>query len=72
LLGDGFADGLDEVWAVTHLGNERSAAVRRGIGMRLLGVTHRWHPEPSEMFWVGARSDQAPSLPPDEPCPAAG
>jgi RimJ/RimL family protein N-acetyltransferase len=65
-----FADGLPEVWAVTDLENHRSAAVCRRIGMRLLGVTHRWYHEPSLMFWAGARSGQEPSIGPDQPVPA--
>jgi RimJ/RimL family protein N-acetyltransferase len=67
VLAHGFAIGLQEVWAVTHLDNDRSAAVCRKLGMRLLGVTHRWYHEPSLMFWVGASAEQQPSLPPDQP-----
>jgi RimJ/RimL family protein N-acetyltransferase len=66
LLARAFADGPDEVWAVTHLDNDRSIAVCRKIGMRLLGITHRWYPGPSLMFWSGARAGQEPSLGPDE------
>ncbi len=69
LLARGFADGLEEVWAVTHLDNHPSIAVCRRIGMRLLGVTHRWYHEPSTLFWAGARDGQEPSLSPDEPAP---
>lgn len=69
LLAHGFASGLQEVWAVTHLDNDRSAAVCRKIGMRLLGVTHRWYHDPSLMFWVGADEAQHPSLGPDRPAP---
>jgi RimJ/RimL family protein N-acetyltransferase len=69
LLARAFADGLSEVWAVTHLDNHASMAVCRRIGMRLLGVTRRWYDGPSTMFWVGARADQQPSLAPDEPAP---
>jgi RimJ/RimL family protein N-acetyltransferase len=69
LLARGFADGLEEVWAVTHLDNYRSSMVCRRIGMHLLGVTHRWYHEPSLMFWAGAQADQQPSLRPDEPSP---
>jgi RimJ/RimL family protein N-acetyltransferase len=69
LLARGFADELDEVWAVTHLDNRPSAAVCRRIGMRLLGVTYRWYHGPSLMFWAGAREGQEPSLSPDEPAP---
>jgi RimJ/RimL family protein N-acetyltransferase len=57
----------DEIWAVTHLDNERSAAVCTRIGMRLLGVTHRWYDVPSLMFWIGARPEQRPSLAADQP-----
>ncbi len=70
VLGRGFADGLEEVWAVTLPDNHRSVRVCRRIGMRLLGVTHRWYHEPSLMFWIGSRPDQEPSLGPDEPLPA--
>jgi RimJ/RimL family protein N-acetyltransferase len=67
VLAHGFATGLEEVWAVTHLDNDRSAGVCRKLGMRLLGVTHRWYHEPSLMFWVGASEGQQPSLAPDRP-----
>lgn len=66
VLARGRRDGLDEIWAVTHLDNERSAAVCRRIGMRLLGVTHRWYHQPSLMFWAAGRADR-PSLAPDGP-----
>lgn len=69
LLARGFADGLDEVWAVTHFGNHRSARVCAKLGMRLLGITHRWYDEPSLMFWIGRHRDQAPSIEPDGPAP---
>lgn len=67
LLARGFAGGLDEIWAVTHLDNDPSAAVCRRIGLRLLGITHRWYHEPSLMFWAGVREAQQPSLDPDRP-----
>ena len=69
LLSRGFDDGLEEVWAVTLLDNRRSARVCVRLGMRLLGVTHRWYPDPSLMFWIGATPDRQPSLRPDEPAP---
>jgi RimJ/RimL family protein N-acetyltransferase len=69
VLARGFANGLAEVWAVTDLENHRSAAVCRRIGMRLLGVTHRWYHGPSLMFWAGSPADQVPSLEPDAPAP---
>jgi RimJ/RimL family protein N-acetyltransferase len=43
LLDRAFEDGLDEVWAVTMFDNDRSARVCGRIGMRLLGITHRWY-----------------------------
>jgi RimJ/RimL family protein N-acetyltransferase len=70
LLARAFADGLDEVWAVTDLDNHRSAAVCRRIGMQLLGITNRWYDDPSLMFWAGSRAGQRPSLDPDRPVTA--
>jgi RimJ/RimL family protein N-acetyltransferase len=70
VLARGFAGGLSEVWAVTDPGNRPSIAVCQRIGMRLLGITRRWYHEPSLMFWAGSRSDQEPSLRPDEPPPS--
>ncbi|MGH2849062.1 MAG: GNAT family N-acetyltransferase [Solirubrobacteraceae bacterium] len=67
LLERAFADGLDEVWAVTMSDNDRSARVCQRIGMRLLGITHRWYPDPSLMFWKGAQPHQTPTIDPDEP-----
>lgn len=69
LLAYGFAGGLEEIWAVTQLDNNRSAGVCRKVGMRLLGVTNRWYHEPSLMFWVGAREVQEPSVAPDGRAP---
>jgi RimJ/RimL family protein N-acetyltransferase len=63
----GFADGLPEVWAVMYPENERSAAVCRRIGMRLLGTTHRWYHEPQLMFWAGATPERTPTFEPDQP-----
>jgi RimJ/RimL family protein N-acetyltransferase len=69
LLARGFALGLEEIWAVTHLDNERSARVCEKLGMRLLGVTDRWYQEPSLMFWAGAEPGQRPTLKADRPAP---
>jgi RimJ/RimL family protein N-acetyltransferase len=69
LLARGFALGLLEVWAVTHLENQRSVRVCEKLGMRLLGVTHRWYHEPSLMFWAGANPNQRPTLNPDQLVP---
>lgn len=62
-----FEGGLEEVWAVTLLDNERSARVCEKLGMRLLGITERWYEHPSLMFWIGAHAGQRPSLSPDRP-----
>ncbi len=70
LLACGFSYGLREVWAVTDPANDRSIAVCRRIGMRLLGTTSRWYHEPSLMFWAGADPGSSPSLSPDAPLPA--
>lgn len=64
LLARGFALGLEEVWAVTHPDNHRSARVCEKLGMRLLGITERWYHGPSLMFWIGARADQEPTINP--------
>ena len=65
VLDRAFADGLDEVWAVTYPDNDRSVAVCRRVGMHLLGITRRWYDEPLLMFWRGSNDDQQPSLQPD-------
>jgi hypothetical protein len=46
------------------------AEVCHTIGLRLLGIAHRWYHEPSLMFWAGAGDAQEPSLSPDGPAPA--
>lgn len=69
LLSYGFGLGLPEIWAVTHLDNVRSARVCGKLGLRLLGVTHRWYHEPSLMFWAGASPTQQPSPAPDAEAP---
>lgn len=69
LLGYGFDLGLREIWAVTHLHNIRSARVCEKVGLRLLGVTHRWYHEPARMFWAGASGTDEPSLQPDAEAP---
>ena len=53
-LGKGFAEGLHEIFAVTHLGNEPSMNVCRRIGMRHLGITTKWYGEQSELFRIGS------------------
>lgn len=69
LLARGFTLGLEEIWAVTHLNNQRSARVCEKLGMRLLGTTTRWYHEPALMFWIGAGTDEEPTLAPDQPAP---
>jgi RimJ/RimL family protein N-acetyltransferase len=69
MLSRAFNLGLEEVWAVTDLENQRSASVCAKIGMRQLGLTHRWYHDPMRMFWVGSRPGQEPSLAPDGPLP---
>lgn len=52
VLAHGFGGGLEEIHAVTHLGNEPSQAVCRRIGMEHQGVVERWYADPSEHFIV--------------------
>ena len=52
VLAHGFAAGLEEINAVTHLDNGPSQAVCRRIGMEHRGVVRRWYEEPSEHFVV--------------------
>jgi RimJ/RimL family protein N-acetyltransferase len=70
LLARGFELGLDEIWAVADPDNQRSVRVCEKLGMRLLGTTHRWYPELSLMFWIGAQEGQQPTIRPDGPPPA--
>jgi RimJ/RimL family protein N-acetyltransferase len=65
VLGRAFAAGLQEVWTSVLPDNDRSAAVCRRIGTRLLGLSSRWYHEPGLIFWAGARDGQEPSLAPD-------
>ena len=67
LLERGFSYGLREIWAVVDPANDRSIAVCRRIGLRLLGTTSRWYHEPSLMFWAGADPGAVPSLRPQQP-----
>ncbi len=46
----GFADGLDEIYAVVRPGNEPSLAVCRRLGMTPLGRTDRWYGMELEAF----------------------
>jgi len=52
-IGKGFADGLAEVYAITHLDNAASQAVCRRLGMRDLGVfVDRWYAGESQVFRI--------------------
>jgi RimJ/RimL family protein N-acetyltransferase len=52
VLEHGFAAGLPEILAVTHLGNHASQKVCRRIGMRHQGVVEKWYELPSELFRI--------------------
>jgi RimJ/RimL family protein N-acetyltransferase len=52
VLAHGFAAGLPEILAVTHLGNDASQKVCRRIGMRHQGVVGKWYDLPSELFRI--------------------
>ncbi|UMG93115.1 GNAT family N-acetyltransferase [Nocardioides sp. TF02-7] len=52
VLRHGFAHGLPEIHAVTHLGNAPSQNVCRKLGMRHQGVVHRWYDGPSEHYVI--------------------
>ena len=54
LLAHGFAHGLPEILAVTHLDNFPSQAVCRKIGMTGQGVVEKWYDGPSELFRITA------------------
>jgi len=54
VLAHGFAHGLPEILAVTHLGNHPSMGVCRKIGMRGQGVVEKWYDGPSELFRITA------------------
>jgi RimJ/RimL family protein N-acetyltransferase len=55
VLARGFAGGLEEIHAVTHLDNFPSQAVCRRIGMEHRGVVEKWYDDPSEHFLVRRR-----------------
>jgi RimJ/RimL family protein N-acetyltransferase len=54
VLGHGFAGGLPEILAVTHLTNEPSMKVARRIGMHHEGIVDKWYEEPSQLFRISA------------------
>jgi RimJ/RimL family protein N-acetyltransferase len=50
VLDHGFAGGLHEIHALTHLDNWPSQAVARKLGMERLGVMRKWYDDPSVVF----------------------
>ena len=54
LLAHGFAHGLPEILAVTHLTNEPSMKVAGNIGMRHEGIVEKWYEDPSQLYRVTA------------------
>jgi len=52
ILERGFAAGLPEIHAVTHLTNEKSMSVCTRIGMEHRGITHAWYAEPSQHYVI--------------------
>lgn len=52
MLSKGFAEGLDEIFALTHQTNEPSKKLCLRIGMTDLGVMTRWYPGPSQVFRI--------------------
>lgn len=65
LLAKAFADGLPEVWALTHTTNEPSQKVCRAIGMVDQGVFHdRWYEGESQIYRI-SRDEWAQPSPED-------
>ena len=60
VLAKAFADGIDEVYAVTHPDNEASHKMCLRIGMTNLGHTTKWYDAPSTLFRI-RRDETAPS-----------
>ena len=52
VLARGFADGLAEIFAVTHTTNGPSQAVCRRLGMSDLGVVEKWYEGESQCFRI--------------------
>ena len=52
----GFADGLEEIVAVVHAGNDPSMAVCRRLGMEATGRTEQWYGVELESFRIRATS----------------
>ena len=52
VLAKAFADGIDEVYAVTHPDNEASHRMCERIGMTSLGETTKWYGVPGIVFRI--------------------
>jgi RimJ/RimL family protein N-acetyltransferase len=52
VLVHGFAAGLQEILAVTHLTNDPSGKVARTIGMRHEGIVEKWYDDPSQLYRI--------------------
>lgn len=50
VLERGFEGGLPEIYALTHTDNYPSQAVCRRLGLRDIGVVHRWYDGPSQAY----------------------
>ncbi len=50
ILAHGFANGLPEILAVTHLDNYASMAVCQRLRMQHQGVVEKWYDGPSQLF----------------------
>lgn len=61
LLGHGFAHGLPHIWALTHLGNDRSGRVCERIGMRHVGREQPWYDVAMEVYRITADEHAAPA-----------
>jgi RimJ/RimL family protein N-acetyltransferase len=51
-IAKGFAEGLDEIFAVVRPDNERSLAVCRRLGLAHLGPSDRWYGQTLELFRI--------------------
>jgi RimJ/RimL family protein N-acetyltransferase len=63
LLEHGLAAGLPRIWALTHVGNERSMRVCERIGLRHLGREQSWYDVPMEVYRVTAREHDSGRVP---------
>ncbi len=63
LLGHGFAHGLPRIWALTHLGHDRSGRVCERIGMRHVGREQPWYDVAMEVYLITAEDHAAAPRP---------